>query len=174
MSAPNAVRRDAGADALRDLERAGLGGVDEDGRELLAAVARGEVDVPDGVLEDAGDRAQRLVAGAVPVQVVEGAEVVEVAEEQGEARPLLLAALDLLAQALVEVAVVVEAGEAVGDGLELGAARLHGGVVEHGGERLGDVAAQALDLGDALGGRDVGGDHGDDVAVRVATPARRR
>ena len=48
--------RDAGAHALGDLERAGLGGVDEDGRELLAAVARHEVDVPHGAPRARGRR----------------------------------------------------------------------------------------------------------------------
>ena len=88
--------------------------------------------------------------------------------------PSLLAALDLLAQALVEVAVVVQAGEAVGDGLELGAPGLHRRVVEHRGEGLRHVAPQALDLGDALRRGDVGGDDGDDGAVGVHAPARRR
>ena len=59
-----------------------LVGVDEDGGELLAAVARREVDVAHGLLDDARHGAQRAVAGAVAVPVVEGAEVVEVAEEQ--------------------------------------------------------------------------------------------
>ena len=166
--------RDAGAHALGDLERAGFGGVDEDRRELLAAVARHQVDVPHGALEHAGDRAERLVARAVSVEVVEGAEVVKVAEEEGEARPLLLAAFDLLAETLVEVAVVVEAGEAVGDRLELGAAGLDRCVVEHRGEGLGHVAAQTLDFGDALRRGDVRRDDGDDGAVRVHARVRRR
>ena len=52
--------------------------------ELLAAEARGQVDVTHRALDDAGDGAQRPVAGAVAVQLVEGAEVVEVAEQQRE------------------------------------------------------------------------------------------
>ena len=40
-------------------------------------------------------------------------------------------ALELLLEALVQVAVVVEAGEAVGDGLDLGPAEADGGRLQH-------------------------------------------
>ena len=105
--------------------------------ELLAAVARGDVDVAHRLLDDVRDLAQHGVAGAVAVGVVVALEVVEVAEEHAE-RPLQLArAVQLLAQALVQVAVVVEAGERVGDGVDLGAAEADGRRLQHRRRRSG-------------------------------------
>ena len=86
---PRTRRHDAGADALGHLQSPCFVGVDEDRRELLAAKTRHQVDVPHGLLDDACHGAQRAVAGAVAVPLVEGAEVVQVAEEEGETRPLL-------------------------------------------------------------------------------------
>ena len=63
-------RLDAGdlaPDALGHLG-GGLGvGAEQDHGELLAAVARRQVDVADGAVDDAGDAAQRVVARAVAV-----------------------------------------------------------------------------------------------------------
>ena len=68
---------------------------------------------------------------------------------------------------------VVETGETVGDGVELGAAEARRGRLEHGGEGLGHVAAQALHLGAAHSGRrGVGLDDGDDLIAGVAQAAR--
>ena len=68
----------------------------------------------------------------------------------------------------MKVAVVVEAGEAVGDRLELGVSETRGGVRDHRGERLRDVAAQTVDLGRAGRRGEVRVGHRDDLAALVA------
>ena len=99
VPARRAHREDTGADALGHLQGAALVGVEQDGGELLAAVAGREVDVAHRALDHAGDGAQHAVAGAVPVQLVEGVEVVEVAEEQRQPLGLVGAAVELLPRA---------------------------------------------------------------------------
>ncbi len=78
--------------------------------------------------------------------VVERLEPVEVAEEQRQCAALFVRAFDLLAETLVQVAVVVEAGETVGDRVQLGARQPASGGLEHRGKGLRDVAAQTLHL----------------------------
>ena len=103
------------------------------------------------------------------VALVEGLELVEAADQQREWPIVLAGALDLLRQPLVQVAMVVETGETVGDGVELGAGESRRGGLEHRREGLRHVAAQALHLGAAHPGRrDVGLDDRDDRAVLVA------
>ena len=67
--------------------------------------------------------------------VVELLEVIDVEHQQRERETAALRALDLEGQALVEMAVVVEAGQAVGD-RELGEARV----------RLGELVRALVDL----------------------------
>ena len=164
-----AGRRHLAAQALGHLG-GGVGvAAQQDDRKLLAAVARRQVDVPDAAVDDAGDTAQRVVAGAVAVALVERLELVEAAEQQRE-RPVVFAgAPDLLRQTLMQVAVVVEARETVGDRVELGATEPCRGGLEHGSESLRHVAAQAFHLGAAdAGRRHVGLDDRDDFTLRVA------
>ena len=61
------------------------------------------------------DAAQQLVAGLVAVAVVELLEVVEVEHEQRELAAVAVDLGDLVVQVVDEGAVVVEAGEAVGE-----------------------------------------------------------
>ena len=95
-------RGDAVADTFGDRRRVAGVGVDEDHGELLAAVARRDVDVADRRLDDAGDATQGRVAGAVSVLVVEGLEVVEVAEQQCQRRARVGGGLDLLGESFVQ------------------------------------------------------------------------
>jgi hypothetical protein len=127
---------------------------------------RYEVDVAHGLLDDARHGAKGAVAGALAAPLGVGAEVVEIKEQQGELRSSLDAALYLLAQSFVEVAVVVQAGEAVGDRLDLRASGLRGGSLQHRRERLRHLAVRAFSMGHALGGRDVR-DETDHAAVGV-------
>ena len=88
--------------------------------ELLAAVARGAVRaLPELSLQGLPHHAQQLVAHRVPEAVVDVLEVVEVEHEQGERLIVAPGPRDLVAQALPEVPVVVEPGEAVDDRLPL-------------------------------------------------------
>ena len=82
-------------------------------------------------------RRRHVVAGLVPARVVEDLELVEVDEQQRELAVLAARALDLLLEPLVQVAVVVEAREAVGDRLELGAAPADRGRLQHRRQVLG-------------------------------------
>ena len=155
---------EARPDALADGERLRARRLDEDDDELLAAVAGGDVDAAHRLLDDVRDLAQRRVAGAVTVAVVVLLEVVEVAEQDRERLLVLPRAGELLAQALVQVAVVVEAGERVGDRVDLGPAEAHRGGLQHRGERLARVGAEGL-AGRALERRQVGDHGGDHVAL---------
>ena len=96
--------------------------VREDDGELLAAVAGAEVHAAarHGE-EDLPHLAERLVADLVPELVVEHLEVVQVEHQQRERGAVAVGPAALLPQPLLEVAVVVEAGETVADGLLLGA-----------------------------------------------------
>src|SRR4051794_25385653 len=84
----------SGADDLERLERragalchrraAGCVGARENERELLAAPPSGDVDLPSGVAQGAGERAQHEVARGVPEAVVDVLEPVEVGEDEAE------------------------------------------------------------------------------------------
>ena len=100
-----------------------LADVEQDDRELLAAVARDDVVGAPAVLQDLRHAAQRVVAGQVAVAVVVALEVIDVDHQHRQRQPGAVAALHLQRQPLAEVAVVVEAGEAVGD-RQLGEARV--------------------------------------------------
>ena len=109
-------------DALGERRRLLRAGPREDHDELLPAVPRREVARTRDVAHDLGDRPQDLVAARVTEAVVDVLEEVEVHHQQREDEAVALRALDLRDQRLLEVAVVEQTGEAVGDGshLELG------------------------------------------------------
>ena len=108
------------AHALRDALRQRAGLLDrrarQDHHELLAAVAGDEVAGAGVLAQHGGDLLQRLVAVRVPEAVVDGLEEVEVHHEQREGEAVAGGALRLDGQGLLEVPVVVEAGQAVGHG----------------------------------------------------------
>ena len=80
---------------MRSATGLGLRDVDvvEQHRELLAAVARGDVDLARHFLQHARDAPQHLVADRVAVAVVDLLEVVDVAQQQ---RDLVVVALRAL------------------------------------------------------------------------------
>ena len=105
------------AQTLADSRGALHGRARQDDGELLAPVARHEVHPLSRLrLDPHRHVAQHGVAGAMPEPVVVGLEVVDVDHQQRQRQLVALRAGDLLREAVVEVAVVVQVGEAVGDG----------------------------------------------------------
>jgi hypothetical protein len=68
--------------------------------------------------------------------VVVGLEMVAVAEEQRELAVVAAATFELLFQSFVQVAVVVESGQAVGDRFDPGPAEADGGGLQRGRQRV--------------------------------------
>ena len=83
-------------------------------RELVAAEARAGVADAHLRVDAVRHLAQHRVAGQVAVLVVDALEVIDVDHQAGEGLVGALGARQLLAQARVQVAAVVEAGEEVG------------------------------------------------------------
>ena len=110
-------------------------GTGQDQHELLAAVAAHPVDLPRVVAQDLGKLAQHLIAGLMPVRVIDTLEHVEVAHHARERLVETDRMLERLFQPFLEAPAVVDAGEGVG------ARDAHELVVD--GEQLG---ALALDL----------------------------
>ena len=121
---------------LGDLERVLVAGAGQDHQDLLAADPVDRVARPQGRPHRVGDVLQDRVAGGVAEPVVDGLEVVEVAEQEGVGEALArVAGLSLeLGEALLQRVAVEEAGErverraaAVGAvGLDQGAGEDHG------------------------------------------------
>ena len=85
-----------------------------DHRELLAAEAADDVARADERVRELGDRDEDLVADRVPADVVDALELVDVEHQERHRVAGTARAHQLRAETLVEVAVVVEAGERVG------------------------------------------------------------
>ena len=110
---PELDGRERVGQAAREVDRvAGVAGGD-DHAELLAAETADDVGAAHGAAQQVGEVAQHLVAGAVAVDVVDALEVVDVEHQHGDRVAHTAGARQLGAQPLVEVAVVVEAGERV-------------------------------------------------------------
>ena len=89
---------DLGADALGAVEGAFEIGSGKHHGQLLAAVARGMVDLARALAQDARDLAQDDVALRMTVCVVDDLEVVEIDEDEAEIAPEAPGALDLTGQ----------------------------------------------------------------------------
>ena len=105
-------RRDPADDRVRGRERGGFVVLREQDRELVAA----EPERLAALAEPSGDLRQHLVAGRVAEAVVDPLEVVDVDEAERQRQIVLLRRSELALQPLVEVAMVAEAGERVGEG----------------------------------------------------------
>src|SRR6185503_891407 len=81
-------------------------------RELVAADAEAVVGGA-GFVEDAGDRAEDVVAGGVAEPVVDALEAVEVEEDEGQGAAGAGGAGELGREALLEGTAVGQAGEGV-------------------------------------------------------------
>ena len=80
LQRPHRVQR-----AHRHIHRAGAVSVRQDHRHLLAAIARHQIFRPqDGARHRPGGLAQTVIAGLVPVGVVERLELVEVQKQHGQ------------------------------------------------------------------------------------------
>ena len=127
-------------------------GVRQDDRELVAAVARADVAGSQGRSDLLGGPGQDAVAEQVAERVVHELEVVEVDHQQGQRRLRALSPDDLLAQPLVQVAVVEEAGQLVAVGevpgilVVAGVLERHRGLVGH---RPGELERRLVE--DAVG-----------------------
>ncbi|MNS69235.1 hypothetical protein D3C72_1025410 [compost metagenome] len=146
--APERVALDVAANALGDDQR-GLGrGLGQHHRELLAAVTRDEIGLAGALLQHAGDALQHLIPEQVAVGVVELLEVVHVEQDQAGAVAVARAALELGGQLLLEVAAVVDLGQAVGHGELLGGAVELGVLDGHrglGGEDVQELLVRAVE-----------------------------
>ena len=129
------------AQARAEAERVDRGAGGEDDRELLAADTAHRVGPAHRRAQDVGDVLEHLVALAVPADVVHALEVVDVEHHQRDRVVRAAGALELGAQALVEVPVVVEAGERVGV-REVLEARADLGVVERERSRVAEPAGK--------------------------------
>ena len=98
----------------RERDHVGLVARRHDHRELLAADPADDVGGADGRPQVVGEVREHLVADRVPVDVVDLLEVVDVDHHHGDVLVRARGVRELAAEPLVEVAVVVEAGERVG------------------------------------------------------------
>ena len=125
-------------------------GLREEHRELLAAVACGEVDLADGRAEDVRERLQHVVAGLMAVAVVHLLEVVQVGQDQRQAAAEALRAGDLGLERLLEVAPIGKLGQAVRVRLPLDEA-MEARVLERdrglGAEPVGELAGVVAEVG---------------------------
>ena len=125
----------------RKRDRALDAAVGHDHRELLAADPADDVAGADGRAEVVGQLGQHLVADRVPEDVVDLLEVVDVDHHDRDVRVLGGGERQLAPKALVEVAVVVEAGQRVGLRLALQAGA-DVGVVERQRRRVAEPLRQ--------------------------------
>ena len=100
-------------DALGVLQGAALRRVDQQHRELVAAVAGDDREAPRVAHDDLRHFFERLVSGAVTEHVVDGLEVVDVEEHQRELLGEARMPLGLFLGAEREVPAIVDAGQRV-------------------------------------------------------------
>ncbi len=117
--AGSALPATAVAGALRDGQGLGQVGLGQEGRELVAAEPPGAVARAQAAAQRRRDGRERTVARLMPVGVVDGAEVVQVHQHQGQRATASPGAGDLLIEAGMEGAVVEQPGERVGAGQHL-------------------------------------------------------
>ena len=110
------------AQPLGDREGARRVGARQDHGELLAADARGRVDLAHALAQQRGDLLEDRVADVVAGAVVDLLEVVEVACEHAHRRAAAARAAELEVEQLAEAAAVRQPGERIGAG---GVRQLH-------------------------------------------------
>src|SRR5262249_10889650 len=99
--------------ALGAFERLVVGRLSQKDRELLAAVAREKVLRPHSVIYPLSDARQDVVAGEMPVGVVDRLEVIHVEHNDGQGYLMPAAVRELLSQHVHQVLLVEEARETV-------------------------------------------------------------
>src|SRR5581483_5817907 len=119
--------------------------------KLVAAHAADVVIQTASAAQPDGEGLQQLVAGDVPVAVVDLLESVEIAEDHPQPRALASATRDLRIQVLKQRARVGQPGEIV-DASPVGGVLILGGVLDGGG----DVVADGKQDAQVVGGKRVG------------------
>ena len=105
-------RADPLADALRDDPALVERGVGNDDDDLLAAVARDEVDAPRQGADVLGAFPQDLVARVVAVRIVDGLEAVDVQQQHRHLAAATDGILEQHRKMHIQIAAVVQPGEA--------------------------------------------------------------
>ncbi len=109
------------SDALGHHVGPGTGSLGQDDRELLPPVTRGQIDLAHALPDEGGGAGEDPVSLHVAPAVVDALEIVEIEEGERGLELVALGAQDFLAQGLQEVAVVEQAGQAIGHRRALGA-----------------------------------------------------
>ena len=104
---------------LGDVHGIAHGGLAAEQEELIAAKAAQHVGLAHALHQQARYLAQNVVAGAVAVTFVDRFEEIEIDEDDAANLALTHRALDLVFHEHLEIALVVETGERVGDGEQL-------------------------------------------------------
>jgi hypothetical protein len=104
------------ADPFGHLGGLDLGGSRQDDGEFIAPVAIGRIHPADRFQDHLGHAPEDLIPFQVAVDVVEDLEVIQVEEEQAEGGVLPLDPFHFLVQLVVEMPLVVQSGQSVGDG----------------------------------------------------------
>ena len=133
---------------MRSAVAARLGGVGlgQDDRELVAAVPGGHVRRAQRRADELRHPGQDPVAEQVAERVVDELEVVEVEHQDAQRAPAALCPDDLLAEALVEEPVVVEAGQRIAVG-ELARILVQPRILERHGRLVGHRPGELEPLG---------------------------
>ncbi len=97
-------------DASGHGQRAFLLQVQHDGDEFVAAVARQQIALTHDLTQQLRELLQKTIAERVPVRVVDGFEVVEINDQEGEAIRAALRARDLIFEQFPEQPLVVQPG----------------------------------------------------------------
>ena len=129
-------------DPLAERHRVFQRGSGKDHRELLAPDAADDVLLAAGLPRHRSDALEDLVTDQVAVRVVDPLEVVDVVDQQPDRGAIAVGPAHLLPKPLVEVAVVVEGREVIGDhlglepGADLGVVDRKGGEIAEGDRQL--------------------------------------
>ncbi len=105
-------------DTLRQGLRSFRGPFHKDDTEFVPAEARHCVDLPYGVVQDAGEFLQGDVAGGVREPIVEFRETVDVEHQQVERSAVAAAAEDLFFELMVEVLAIVKVRQRIVERVE--------------------------------------------------------
>ena len=122
---PDRRRADAMVNALGQLQRVRDFRAGQQDREFVATEARAGIAGADLGLGTPRHFLERLVAGQVAEAIVDLLEVVDVDHEARQRLARALRSRELLAQAVVEIAAVVPAGEEIGDAAAHQARAIH-------------------------------------------------
>jgi len=87
--------------------------------EFVATDAEGRIGSAESFAESGGGGAENVVAAWMTVLVVDFLEAVQIEDDEAERRAVAVGAVQFLFESFGEEAAVIEAGEGIGDGVEL-------------------------------------------------------